>query len=231
MTLALPFDLTLEHWPDSGISLSYGPLTLALPVPARRRLKRKTPPPTNASAVDDQQYKPRPRAVRPDFPAWNLYPAGRWNYALCVDEQSLPRLAQVEWQAPSAITPFDPAQPFVTMRLPARMVEGWDLDQRPNGVSQENNWVVNGQWRHGKRRKVEGRFTFTPPLPLIQRPARLPGPGNRVDRVGAVRLHPTAPDGFPTGEGIIKFTFFIREKRSFSRIKKSDFPYLSDSFL
>ena len=159
--LELPFELGMQRFPKGGISIDYGPLSFSLPVAAHAEIETGDSTNDQRRAVDEKLYTPCARGATADFPAWELTPAGRWNYALCVDEQSLPRLAQIEWQEPSAITPFDPAQPFVTMRLPARMVEGWDLDQRPNGVSQENNWVVNGQWRHGSAAKSKAGL----PLP------------------------------------------------------------------
>ena len=37
--LELPFELALDHWPSDGVSLTYGPLTLALPIPARAEIE------------------------------------------------------------------------------------------------------------------------------------------------------------------------------------------------
>jgi hypothetical protein len=70
---------------------------------------------------------------------------------------------KIEWDVPPSATPFDPARPFVTLRVPARRVEGWELAQRRD-ILQENNWVVRGKWRSGMRR-FKGTFLFTPQLP------------------------------------------------------------------
>ena len=46
--LDLPFELALDHWPGGGVSLTYGPLTLALPIPSagRNRNPKFHHPPT-----------------------------------------------------------------------------------------------------------------------------------------------------------------------------------------
>ena len=98
------------------------------------------------------------------FPAWELTPSSRWNYALCLDEQSLTRLVQIRWHSPST-TLFDPAHPFVTLHVPARTVRGWTLRQR-SVIFQKSIWVSRGKWRSGKRR-IKDQFAFTPPLPGV----------------------------------------------------------------
>ena len=163
LRLELPFELALQRFPKGGISLDYGPLTFSLPIAAHAEIENGDSTNDQRRIIHEQLHTPRTRGATTDFPAWELTPASRWNYALCLDEQSLARLVQVEWHEPSATSPFDPAHPFVTLRVPARTVAGWDLVQHKN-VRQENNWVVNGKWRHGMR-TVKGTFTFTPPLP------------------------------------------------------------------
>jgi hypothetical protein len=159
--LELPFELALERWPGGGVSLSYGPLTLALPVPARAEVE------THNSTLRQQQdtlgeaFQPRPTAVKPDFPAWNLYPNGRWNYALCVDEESLKDL-KVEWN-PSCPDPLDAANPPLRLRVKARRVRGWGL-VHTRRVERFGHWMEGGVFHRG-RRAVDGDFLFTPPLP------------------------------------------------------------------
>ena len=97
-----------------------------------------------------------------EFPAWELTPASDWNYALCVDEESLNQLVQIHWNESTGLS-FDPKRPFVTLRVPARRVKDWKLAQRRD-VLQENNWVVRGKWKHGMR-KVKGNIILTPQLP------------------------------------------------------------------
>ena len=69
-----PFELALEHWPDGGVSLTYGPLTLALPIPTRAEIETENSTTLQRQNTLGDEYEPRPAVVRPDFPAWNLYP-------------------------------------------------------------------------------------------------------------------------------------------------------------
>ncbi len=57
---------------------------------------------------------------KPDFPAWNLYPAGRWNYALCVDEKTLNDL-RIEWND-DCLDPLDADNPAFKVYVKARRV-------------------------------------------------------------------------------------------------------------
>ena len=161
----LPFELALQRFPKGGVSLDYGPLTFSLPIAAHAEIEAGNSTNDQRRIIHEQLYTPRTRGATADFPAWELTPASRWNYALCLDETSLARLVQVAWHSP-AVMPFDPEHPFVTLRVPARQVAGWELDQRQD-VRQENNWVVDGKWRHGLR-TVKGSFTFTPQLPGVK---------------------------------------------------------------
>ena len=107
---------------------------------------------------------------KPDFPAWNLYPAGPWNYALCVDEQSLKDL-QVEWNEHCS-DPLDAANPALKVRVKARRVRGWRM-VHARRVRQFGHWSEDGKFCRGMR-TIQGDFQFTPPLPDPQRlPARL----------------------------------------------------------
>jgi hypothetical protein len=163
LRLDIPFELALQHFPRGGISLDYGPLTFSLPIAARAEVEAGDSTNEQRRIIHAQLYTPRSQGATSEFPAWKLTPASAWNYALCVDEKSLHELVQIQWDVPPSATPFDPARPFVTLRVPARRVESWELAQRRD-ILQENNWVVRGKWRSGMRR-VKGRFLFTPQLP------------------------------------------------------------------
>ena len=97
--------------------------------------------------------------VKPDFPAWNLYPAGPWNYALCVDEKSLKDL-QVEWND-DCRDPLDAANPALKVRVKARRVRGWRI-VHTRKVRQFGHWIEDGKFRRGIR-TIQGDFQFTPP--------------------------------------------------------------------
>lgn len=159
--LSLPFDLALHDWPGEGASLTYGPLTLALPVAARVEIETHNSTTQQRMDTLGDQYEPRPLVVKPDFPAYNLYPAGQWNYALCTDEQSLAQ-AEVIWN-PECRDPLDAANPPFKVRVKARRVRGWRV-VRTRRARQFGHWVENGEFTRGIRTRL-GDFQFTPPLP------------------------------------------------------------------
>jgi hypothetical protein len=163
LRLDLPFEPGIQHFPRGGISLDYGPLTFSLPVAAHAEVEAGDSTNEQRRIIHEQLYTPRPQGATTEFPAWELTAVSTWNYALCLDESSLNELVQIQWNSPASRTPFDSAQPFITLRVPARRVEGWDIVER-QGVLQQNNWVSRGKWRSGMRR-VKGTFAFTPQLP------------------------------------------------------------------
>jgi hypothetical protein len=158
VVLTLPFELALKRWPQGGISLEFGPLTLSLPVAA----------PLEIETADDWAQTPKefrlsgPQQRLPDFPAYRLIPTGRWAYALAVDEHSLAQAAKVTWNVPSGF-PLDLDNPALRVSVPARRVKDWTLV--------ETNQVIRAipSFKDGKfsmiDRPVDGHFTLTPPLP------------------------------------------------------------------
>jgi hypothetical protein len=163
LQLEIPFELALQHFPRGGISLDYGPLTFSLPIAAHAEVEAGDSTNDQRRIIHEQLYTPRAKGATGQFPAWELTPASSWNYALCLDEQSLHELVRIQWNASPSTDPFDPAAPSIILRVPARRVEGWEVDQKQD-VLQENHWVVRGKWRSGMRR-VKGTFLFTPQLP------------------------------------------------------------------
>lgn len=136
LVLSLPMTVRIREWPEDGLSIERGPLVFALPVPARMRRDRTDPHASDA------------------FPAWNLYPNGRWNVGIRKDA------ALVVREHPIGDNPWDPAQPPVTLELAGRSLPGWRLQTRKQ---------IRRHTRDGVRIE-QGPFIFTPPLP---------GPGAR----------------------------------------------------
>jgi len=129
--------------------------------------------------------------VLPEFPAYNLYPNGPWNYALCVDEESL-RDVKVEWNE-TCTDPLDASNPPLKVRVKARRVRGWRLVQQKR-ARQLGHWIIEGQFHRGVR-TVEGDFPFTPPLPD---PVRL---AEKLDKVEEITL-------IPYGATLLRMTVF-----------------------
>jgi hypothetical protein len=97
--------LNMKEWPNGGISFERGPLVFSLPIE------------DSASVAEGYEKS------TPDFPAWNLYPAGEWAYS--------PRISSVEQvriiTGEGGADPWKPAQPPVRLILPVQKVENWKL--------------------------------------------------------------------------------------------------------
>ena len=192
VVLVLPFELALKRWPEDGISLSFGPLTLSLPVAA----------PLEIDTADDWAQIPKefrlsgPQRRVPGFPTYRLTPASRWAYALAVDEHSLAQVAKVTWNGPSGF-PLDLDTPALRVSVPARQVKDWTLLE-PNQVIRFLPSFENGTFRMIES-VVEGHFTLTPPLPDAESlPERLSDELEWIDLVpyGNTLLRLTVfPDG------------------------------------
>ncbi|MGC9520355.1 MAG: beta-L-arabinofuranosidase domain-containing protein [Anaerolineae bacterium] len=140
VTLQLPMSISLRRWPHNGISIERGPLVYALRVEEDWR-------------VDEDD----PRST-PDFPAWNLYPASPWNYALALHERHLQEEVEVI-ERPMTAEPWSIDTAPIELRVPAHRVRDWDLDRRST--------IIQEVWARGGlvQREVEGEYVFTPQLP------------------------------------------------------------------
>lgn len=102
-----------------------------LPVPTQAEVEPVNSTTAQRQATLGANYQPRPRTGLPDFPAWNLSPAGPWNYAVCVSEDTL-KDVRVDWN-PECVDPLDAANPALGGVVQARRVRRF------------------GHWREGDR--------------------------------------------------------------------------------
>jgi hypothetical protein len=135
--LRLPMELALSRWPQGGVALERGPLVYSLGIAENWRIDR------------------RDKRSTSEMPAYDLYPASRWNYALDMDERDLTRLVRVEQRTP-ARNPWTLETAPVRLVVPARRVRGWKLARRKR--------VKDGySWKNATTYSQE--FVFTPRLP------------------------------------------------------------------
>lgn len=136
VTLTLPMKVRLQHWPRAGVSLERGPLVFALRI------------------EEDWRIDPDDPRSTPDFPAWDLYPASSWNYALALDPENLENEVRVILGEYSN-HPWSISTAPLTLQVPARRLIGWGL--------QKKSGILASFGRRSKR--LKGNFVFTPQLP------------------------------------------------------------------
>lgn len=111
VTVLLPMNLRLSRWPRGGVGIERGPLAYALRIEEDWR-------------VHDTQDR-----CSPEFPAWDLYAASPWNYALAVSPRKLAE--QIELlRRPMSPEPWSIHAAPLELRVPARRVRGWALVRR-----------------------------------------------------------------------------------------------------
>jgi uncharacterized protein len=187
--LELPFDLTSRRWPDGGISLGLGPLTLSLPVSAALTVDTED----DWERIPEEFRLAGPQRRLPEFPAYTLLPTSSWAYALAVDEANLADAAEVGWTEKDGF-PLDVDAPAVRVTVPARRVRDWSLVETDR-VTRLLPSFANGRFRMVEH-EVEGRFTLTPPLPEPDTVA-----GRLSDDVERIEL-------VPYGNTLLRLTVF-----------------------
>lgn len=120
--LTLPMKVTTSNWPDNGMAVERGPLVYALPI--KERWQKVADPLSDA-----------------EFPAWDLFTDGPWNYALELSDAA--PLLHAEVKEGKAV-PHPWLEPPIRLVTRARRVRGWKLMHIQDA---ERDW------------------TFTPPLP------------------------------------------------------------------
>ena len=141
LELFLPWEIRATKWPRGGTALEAGPLVFSLRIAEKWVVDRKAP---NQSR---------------DFPAWNLYPAGPFNFALAGN----PAREALLVRSPAGADPWTQEPSPVELLVPVRRVAGWKL-LRPRSVIREGWFIVNGRWT-GHQGRVRGRFILTPNIP------------------------------------------------------------------
>lgn len=141
VSLSLPMDVELSHWPDGGVAVSRGPLLYAMRI--------------------EENWQVGPRSPGKDFPAWNIYPASDWNYALCVNEKNIRDAVEVVHR-PLTSHPWSIAAAPIELRVPARKVAGWKMIHTKSVFRKDNvTFPEKGEVDF----HLKGDFRLTPPLP------------------------------------------------------------------
>ena len=137
LELLLPMAVLARRHEGGGISIERGPILFSLPV-KEKRTKEKLP------GLSTKK-----------FPAINLLPVSKWNFAL--DLKSSEGNIILEHSNAGGF-PFEPDSARIKLKVPAREVRGWKLIESRTCVRQEPG-------RPEVQRLSKGKFILTPPLP------------------------------------------------------------------
>lgn len=124
VVLRLPMQLSVHTWKENrgSVSVNYGPLTFSLKIPVK--IERADPLTT---AVGDARW--RADVDTTAWPAYDLYPAGPWNYGLLLDGQADTgnlKLVRKAW--PKDDFPFTPDSAPWEIIAEGKKIPGWTLD-------------------------------------------------------------------------------------------------------
>jgi DUF1680 family protein len=141
LSLLLPMKLRLTRWPEGGVAIERGPLVFALRIEENWQVDHDEPRSTS------------------QLPAWNLTAGSPWNYALDVDENCLTEEIEVVHRDMSS-EPWTLDHAPIILRVPARRVKGWRLNEKNKIVR-----TVCNKLGTFERQEIKGHFVMTPPLP------------------------------------------------------------------
>jgi hypothetical protein len=141
--LILPMELKLSHWPRNGVGIERGPIVFSLPI------------------EEEWQVDKNEISQSAGFPAWNIYPRSKWNYALDLTEDELKEKVEVVKRVipldDTNFNPWDVKSAPVELYVPARLVRGWRIKKRKRLIYEDCD----------KLYKRVGNFSLTPNLPEI----------------------------------------------------------------
>lgn len=126
--ITFPMQLAVKQWEQNknSVSINYGPLTFSLKIP--ETYKRED---SRSAATWDSKWQPNADASK--WPAYEIFPAGKWNYGLLSAGLSNASLAQaftVKHKAwPANNFPFTAEDVPVYIETTGAEIPGWGLDK------------------------------------------------------------------------------------------------------
>jgi len=123
--LVLPMQLKKDTWEKNknSVSINYGPLTFSLNIAESYRLMD-----SKKSAIGDSKWQAT--ADPSKWPAYEIYPAGLWNYGLVLNDKPLNQQFEIikkPW--PSDNYPFTPGATPIALRAKGKIIPEWTLDK------------------------------------------------------------------------------------------------------
>lgn len=125
IVLSLPMQIAIKEWVKNknSVSVNYGPLTLSLKIKeAYKKMDSKE------TAIYDSKW--RPDADQSNWPSYEIYPAGLWNYGLALTNNSLEdqfTIVKKDW--PLTNYPFTLEAVPITVKAKGKLIPWWTLDK------------------------------------------------------------------------------------------------------
>ena len=105
------------------MSLNYGPLTFSLKIKEDYKLMD-----SKKSAIGDSKWQPN--ADQTKWPAYEIYPAGKWNYGLDLNDKPLADQFKVITKAwPANNFPFTQDAVPIEIQAKGKFIPQWTLDK------------------------------------------------------------------------------------------------------
>ncbi len=120
VTLTLPMETLVTHWPQDGVGVEHGPLVYSLAIKG------------NWKPVVEEKY------TTAEYPSWEATPASDWNYGLALDAARPTSRIEFKRRMDQAGENLDPWEnPPTTLSVPARKIENWELQADPKNPAQK----------------------------------------------------------------------------------------------
>lgn len=118
ITLTLPMQVAVSHWPQNGIGIERGPLVYSLNIE-----------PHWTTTIE-------PRYSTAEFPAWEATPESAWNYGLAIRPERLQTEVSINSTVSETEMLRDPwSHPPVTLKIAAKKIHDWTMQvnhENPN---------------------------------------------------------------------------------------------------
>ncbi len=123
--LFLPMKLRLHEWKKNknSVSINYGPLTFSLKIDESYKLMN-----SKQTAIGDSKWQAN--ADQTKWPAYEIYPASKWNYGLVLNDKPLENQFQIIKKAwPPNDFPFTLDAVPIVIKAKGKIIPVWTIDK------------------------------------------------------------------------------------------------------
>ncbi len=123
--LILPMKVSIKQWTKNknSVSVNYGPLTFSLKIDETYKLMD-----SKQSAIGDSKWQANADQTR--WPAYEIYPARRWNYGLALnDKPAADQFEIIKKPWPQNNFPFTEKDVPILIKARGKLIPSWTLDK------------------------------------------------------------------------------------------------------